>query len=127
MFQAIINVPGYLSEQDETPEFETCEQAWAYLRDERMRDLDDPMNDEDDDKPDYALEEMEGYLSEPAVGTVYGTTPGYDGDHDLGLAYSVVEVIYASKARPGNTLLDWISEACCPPTLGIMRDTGARS
>jgi len=129
-FKAIINIPGYLPQNDETIEFETCAEAWAYLRDERIRDLDDPMNDEDEDGIDSALEEMEGLMSEPSVCTVYGRTPGYEGDHDLGVAYSVighvdVEVIYASEVRPGNTLLDWISWACCPPTLGIMR--GPRS
>lgn len=126
-FQAIINTPGYLPQQDETPEFETCEAAWDYLRDERIRDLDDVMNDEDDDAIDNALEEMESLMSEPSVGTVYGFTPGYDGDHDLGVAYSVVEVTYASKVRPRHTLEEWLSWACCPPTLGIMRDKGARS
>lgn len=91
MYLAIINTPGYLSHQDELPEFETITQAWEYLRDERIRDLEDPMNDEDDYAEDQCADELEGMAySSPELGTVYGPTPGYDGDHDLGLAYSVI-------------------------------------
>lgn len=91
MYLAIINVPGYLSNQGELPEFETITGAWEYLRDERIRDLEDPMNDEDDYVEDQCADELEGMAyNDPQVGTVYGRTPGYDGDHDLGLAYSVV-------------------------------------
>lgn len=89
MYVAIINVPGYLSEQDELPEFERISEAWEYLIDQRQVDLGDPINDEDEDD-DQALAEMEGMLDDLQLGTVYGFTPGYDGDHDLGLAYSVV-------------------------------------
>lgn len=102
MFQAIINVPGYLSNQDELPEFDTAASAWEYLIDERLRDLDDPMNDEDN-SDDQAIDEMEGYVQDGSPGTAWGRTPGYDGDHDLGLSYSVVEVIYASKLRDAHT------------------------
>jgi hypothetical protein len=91
-FKAIINVPGYLSNQDELPEFDTCMAAWEYLLAERLRDLDDPMNDEDDQDDDGALDELAGMIYDPKVGTVYGTTPGYDGDYDQGLAYSVIMV-----------------------------------
>ena len=91
MFVAIINVPGYVSEQLELPEFDTITEAWEYLRDERLRDLEDLMNDEDDYVEDQCADELEGMAyDEPKLGTVYGPTPGYDGDHDLGLAYSVV-------------------------------------
>lgn len=91
MYVAIINVPGYLSEQDELPEFDTACQAWEYLARERQRDLEDDMNDDADlVEYDSALDQMDGYAQDDQVGTVYGFTPGYYGDHDLGLAYSVV-------------------------------------
>lgn len=87
-FQATINIPGYLPTSDEDHTFDTMWQAWEWLRDERLRDLDDPMNDEDMDD-DQCLDELEGLIEAPEIGTVYGPTPGYEGDHDLGLAYSV--------------------------------------
>jgi hypothetical protein len=101
-FVATINVPGYLPMSDDPPVFDTAEQdsycitctlreAWRYLYGERERDLDDPMNDEDGDE-DQCLDEIEGMIDNPETGTVYGRTPGYDGEHDQGLAYSVTEV-----------------------------------
>lgn len=106
-YLAIINVPGYMSEQDELPKFDTCSEAWEYLIEERKRDLDDPMSDEDDDVDDGALDEMYGRAEGEELGTVYGFTPGYDGDHDLGLAYTVMaqEVTLAS-----GTKCDWTTE-----------------
>jgi len=35
-----------------------------------------------------------------ATGTVYGPTPGYDGDHDLGLAYTVSPAEGHAPRRP---------------------------
>src|SRR6187399_1762443 len=89
-YAAMINTPGYLSEQDELPEFDTCAEAWQYLIQERERDLDDPMNDEDDSVDDGAIDEMVGMAEGDELGTVHGFTPGYDGDHDLGVAYTVI-------------------------------------
>jgi len=104
MFEAIINTPGYLPEADEPAIFHTAREAWDYLADER-RDAEDSAIDIDDAEP------FEGYSAtvntlecfargewDPALGAsdddgtgvVYGSTPGYDGDHDLGKAYSVV-------------------------------------
>lgn len=117
MFQAIINTPGYLSEQDEMPEFETAAQAWEHLAYERQRDLEDDMNDQADlVDDDQALIEMDSHAEDGTVGTVYGPTPGYDGDHDLGVAYSVIEVTYASKTRDdGADFTAWASM----PALGL--------
>lgn len=87
-FLAIINTPGYLSEQDEVPEFETAREAWRYLRDERDRDV-DAMGDPDE--TDRCWLELDTAVHNGfGPGTVYGATPGYEGEHDLGLAYSVV-------------------------------------
>lgn len=84
MFIAIINVPGYLPMDDEPPIFDTAAEAWEYLWTER---LDNWSNyDYADYMSDAALADME---HKDGIGTVYGNTPGYDGDHDLGLAYSV--------------------------------------
>lgn len=96
-YVATVNVPGYLPTNDDPPVFDTCAEAWEYLHTERERDLDDPMNDEDDG-PDACLEEIQGFIDEPITGVVYGATPGYSLDYadgcpwDLGLAYCVTEV-----------------------------------
>lgn len=108
MYLAIINTPGYLSHQDELPEFETVGQAWQYLAQERMSDEDTcPEWAGDNGIGEYSstvttLQYLSGGEHEhgnphedwptaaDGTGVVYGPTPGYDGDHDLGLAYSVV-------------------------------------
>ena len=84
-YVATINVPGYLPMDDDPPVFDEIRQAWDWLADERNRSWND---DDDDQGPDYdpVMGEMGGMVD---IGTVYGSTPGYDGDHDLGLAYSV--------------------------------------
>lgn len=102
LYEATVNTPGYLPEADEPALFETVREAWEYLADER-REAEDAAWEAD-------LETAEGYSAtvntleqfsrgqfEPSLGAsdddgtgvVYGTTPGYDGDHDLGKAYSV--------------------------------------
>lgn len=84
-YVAIINTPGYLPTDDEPPTFDTAREAWSYLYDER---LDEWSNYEYENYVrDEALLSMLQHPNE--VGTVYGSTPGYDGDHDLGIAYSV--------------------------------------
>lgn len=93
MYVATINVPGYLPTDDDPPGFETAREAWQYLAEQldlewrsgpespsqatTLADLDRRAN------PRWLVCDFE------RVGTVYGPTPGYDGDHDLGLAYSV--------------------------------------
>jgi len=103
-YRATINVPGYLPMDDADHEFDSAREAWEWLRDERERDLDDPMNDEDDE--DQCLEEIDGFIDHPETGTVYGRTPGYTEEdesgreHDLGLAYSVSEVALVHADYP---------------------------
>lgn len=109
-FVATINTPGYLPWDDDPPVFDTAQEAWWHLYHERCRqeldaacDLCDdtmthgPYGDCDDDSETgqaLARRASDGWLvcDFERVGTVYGPTPGYRGDHDLGLAYSVTEV-----------------------------------
>src|SRR5687767_11843694 len=108
-FEAVINVPGFLPVGDPMI-FDTMTEAWLWLREQRERDLDDPMNDEDDDQDDQALDEIEGLIDAPETGVVYGRTPGYFGDHDQGLAYSVRE-----HDCPGMECPDfWHLHGCLP-------------
>ncbi|USH45906.1 hypothetical protein SEA_VIEENROSE_71 [Streptomyces phage VieEnRose] len=98
-YLAVINIPGYCPMDDDPPKFENAWEAWEYLADERERD---------EDSAEYPPESPMAYeysqtvvelrvlaldeSSEP--GTVYGETPGHeDSDHDLGLAYTVMEVL----------------------------------
>lgn len=101
MFIATINTPGYLPDSaDEPATFDTAEEAWWYLYHERCYaemdapcDLCDdtlthgPSGDCDDDSD--TGRELGQMASKDEPGTVYGPTPGYRGDHDLGLAYTV--------------------------------------
>lgn len=100
-FLATINTPGYSPWDDDPPTFDTARSAWEYLADARMRAEDDALDwssTNGDDGYSGTLNTLEslgnGTLSLDEVGTdgtgtVYGDTPGYDGDHDLGLAYNV--------------------------------------
>ena len=100
-YQAIINVPGYLPMDDDPPVFDTAQEAWQYLAEQRRADEDGA------DTPGADYTETVGTLlviattidkvpyldlDPDGTGTVYGATPGYEGDHDLGVAYSVVIV-----------------------------------
>lgn len=82
MFLATINTPGYLPWDDEPPVFESNAEAWEYLAGERRFQEDDGYSE--------TVEILERYAAEGhGEDTVYGDTPGYEGSHDLGLAYSV--------------------------------------
>jgi hypothetical protein len=110
-FMATVNTPGYLPMEDDPPVFDTAQGAWSYLADEREREEDQAP----DDEPVGEYTETLGYLRyaagedmEPGnphedvplnadgTGVIYGPTPGYDGDHDLGLAYCVTAVFGGS-------------------------------
>jgi hypothetical protein len=100
MFVATINVPGYLPMDDDPPVFETAEEAWAYLLEERERDIDVVWEegDEERDETSEALADEWARAADPerdSTGTVYGPTPGSDGPHDPGVAYSVTYVYHA--------------------------------
>lgn len=98
-YLATINTPGYLPMDDDPPVFETAEGAWEYLADERKRGEDDTEEVDDGYSATVNILEqaatgtMDAFsnagLAEDGTGTVYGNTPGYEGEHDLGLAYSV--------------------------------------
>ena len=104
-YVATINIPGYLPMDDEPPIFETAQEAWQYLAEERELSesefvYDDRGVDGHNGEFACALSETLHVLIAHAsdkwlvtdferAGTVYGDTPGYDGDHDLGLAYCV--------------------------------------
>lgn len=86
-YVAIINVPGYMPMADEPAEFATVKEAWEYLADERRR-----AEDESVEGPEEYSDTVKalGYMVEtPQCDSVYGPTPGYWGDHDLGLVYTV--------------------------------------
>lgn len=111
-FTAHINVPGYSPEDDGEPaRFDTAQEAWAYLASERAAHEDEQHESGDDE--DYSATygtlaelgepehwtgttlEIGAWLGQHGIlsngfGTVYGPRPGYDGQHDQGLAYSVV-------------------------------------
>jgi hypothetical protein len=88
-YVATINVPGYLPMDDDPPEFDTAREAWEWLAQERQA------AEEDADIPEWSETQSTLRLfadGSPGTGVVYGTTPGYDGDHDLGLVYSVTQL-----------------------------------
>lgn len=93
VYVATINTPGYLSEGDPFYADNPAE-CWEYLAEERLHAEDSTADD-----GDYSdtLSELRRRLrvasmaprATEAQGTVCGDTPGYDGDHDLGVAYTV--------------------------------------
>jgi hypothetical protein len=98
-YLATTNVPGYLPMDDDPPIFDTPREAWAYLADER-RDAEDSAFQPGDDVGFTATVNMMESLGDGTLdldeagcsdgtGTIHGDTPGYDGDHDLGLNYTV--------------------------------------
>lgn len=107
---ATINTPGYLPDSGDIAVFDTATEAWEYLWDERNRHIEETYDGEaDPDGNPWGEDECLDILSanvscasgmhantEPypgcltdGTGTVTGPTPGYEGDHDLGLAYTV--------------------------------------
>lgn len=95
-YLATISFPNCPPMNDESPVFETSQEAWDYLADER-REHEDEMVMTGMDGHSETVDELDAKASVPAnmldgwdgTGTVYGSTPGYDGDHDPGLAYTV--------------------------------------
>lgn len=93
-YAAIVSVPGYLPDSDEPPPlFDEAWQAWQCLYNERRAEIEQTFG-----RDDETVEELNRVcrfsltLERPVTGTVVGPTPGYEGDHDLGVAYQVVEV-----------------------------------
>ena len=114
LYVATVNVPGYLPEDDEPPQFETTREAWEYLADERERDEDAAADGTDGTYSDV-VDTLRTYaIDAHGTGTVYGPTPGSDSPHDLGLAYCV------SVAE--GTDLDDIPHADYPHEPGRLHD-----
>lgn len=90
MFVATVNVPGYMPMDDEPPTFETAREAWQYLVTEVERQWDEYPEDENGACVEAHTAMHVQDQSRP--GSVYTDTPGYEGDWDLGLVYSVTEV-----------------------------------
>lgn len=86
-YVATVNIPGYLPMDEEPAVFDTAHEAWEYLALERAAST-----DEDWDSDGDTVQALYDAARTNAEGTVYGPTPGYDGNHDLGLAYSVALV-----------------------------------
>jgi len=109
-FLATVNIPGYLPMDDDPPVFDTPGEAWQYLADEREHSedsaeylADDPDQYEYSDtlrclryaagtEVEYGSPHEDWPLNADGTGVIYGDTPGYDGTHDLGLAYCVTVV-----------------------------------
>lgn len=100
LFEAIVNTPGYLPMADDATTFDSASDAWAWLADERGREEDQA---EERFYSDALMlmarlgevasvwpQDTPEWMATARVGTVYAGTPGYDGEHDLGLAYTVV-------------------------------------
>jgi hypothetical protein len=86
-YVATINVPGYLPMSDDPPVFDTAREAWEYLSEAHKVAADDAEAWRIDNGIEREAHEMDEMGSREGV--IYASTPGYEGDHDLGLAYSV--------------------------------------
>ena len=90
-YLATMNTPGYLPWDDDPPVFDTASDAWAYLADERRSQEETVATD--DSTYSETVDTLDAHASAfMGPNTVYGDTPGYEGNHDLGIAYSVTEV-----------------------------------
>jgi hypothetical protein len=114
VYLAVINVPGYLPVSD--PEWsDSAQGAWGYLLGERMAWEEAAPDDtgefsgtvlalqylaSEDHLPGSPHEDWP--TDGDGCGVIYGPTPGYDGYHDLGLAYSVRRIDHlAAPHRAG--------------------------
>lgn len=94
-YVASVNTPGYLPESDALV-FDTATEAWSYLADDR-REAEDMLADGEGEYTE-TVAELDARAAATAEsehlgpGVVYGGSPGYQGKHDLGLAYVVSAV-----------------------------------
>jgi hypothetical protein len=115
-YMATVNTPGYLPMDDDPPVFDTASEAWAHHANAREGHEGDMSDDSEYSDvvmslryaagptfyPDTAPGTEPGNphedvpLNADGTGVIYGPTPGYDGDHDLGLAYCVTAVFGGS-------------------------------
>lgn len=89
-YVATINTPGYLPDSDDPPTFDTPRDAWQHLVSEVDRFWDDFPEDTNGACVD-AHSQMHN-IDQSKPGVVNAATPGYEGDHDLGVAYCVTDV-----------------------------------
>jgi hypothetical protein len=93
MYVAIINTPGYLPDSEDPPVFERSTDAWQHLAEERREHEDETGDYQGGDPYSETVDELDVQSqAKDSPGVLYGPTPGYEGDHDLGLAYTVQEV-----------------------------------
>ena len=109
VYVAIVNVPGYLAELDPFYSHDAAE-CWTYLADEREAWECEYPEENDGEFSDTLsdLRRLARYARHGVnrCGLVYGDTPGYDGSHDLGLAYSVEP---ASDVRWDDESNTWVT------------------
>lgn len=110
-YVATISTPGYLPDVDDPPPaFDTAHAAWEYLREEHAgswNDVEVP-GGLDDPLPEPWAGQYHGVdaaLTAASLrpGTVQGPTPGYTGEHDLGVAYSVTAIRCECAYVPGDS------------------------
>lgn len=91
-YLAIINVPGYLPEDDDPQEFDTPREAWECLADQVEVDLQDLLVG--DEVPQAHRDAVAQLVTELRLevdpGVVRGPMPGNWSEHSLGFAYNVV-------------------------------------
>lgn len=89
-YLATVNVPGYMPMDDDPPVFDTPREAWQH----HVENLEREWDNYEDDPNGICLEThtMFHAQDQSQPGTIYAGTPGYEGNHDLGLAYCVVAV-----------------------------------
>ena len=90
-----VNTPGYQPMDEDPPVFETAAEAWTYLAEDRAEALSALENV----SPDLRTHALWSAASDarrrddgdPAScgSLIAAHTPGYEGDHDLGIAYTV--------------------------------------
>ena len=86
-YVATVNTPGYLPISDDVFAFATAREAWQYLLGELERTW-DAYPDDENGACIEAHTQLHG-IDQSQPGTIYAPTPGYEGEHDLGVAYSV--------------------------------------
>lgn len=87
-YAAIQTTPGYLPTEDNPAAFNNTRDAWQYLVSKVDRAWDE--NPEDENGACIEAHTRMHSQDQSQTGTIYAPTPGYVGDHDLGVAYSVV-------------------------------------
>lgn len=88
LYLATINTPGYLPEA-EPAYFDTAAEAWDHLWDEHTRACEDAERD----VSIHASTSFSDVRHQGTTDALVLPTPGYDGDHDLGVTYTVTKVL----------------------------------